>query len=457
MSRAGLPGWNIFTIGVKSFMPRPNPRPPASQTKQAGSLRALYALASVALLSLVAVGLFSAGLRSAGAQVAVGEPQMLPGDGGQFAAAGVQERPQLSRGADSYLSVWTDSRTALSGTLSTSGTGLGSLQDIYAARIGADGRVVDTTPIIISQEQHEQIHPRVGWNGQNWLVSWLTKRPHDLVAARVSPDGAVLDPVPVVIRADVSIESKPAAVIEDDAGNWIVTFESFLPQEGTSIPRGVLAARVSDGGVVLDPGGRLVYNHHNQFMSDSDIARAGDRYLLTFIDIATSSHAVMGLLLDASLNPLRNSPVQLAGGGAKPRVASNGETWFVINRATGTLVGRDGAPTGSTGYLNPFSVADPVVCWDGQYWFVAFSTNYNAATQSHLSQNDLYVSRVTAAGELLDPTGVPVNQEAGHQVNAAIAPGIGGGAQVAWEDLEKRDVGGARIRRSRSARRASRA
>ena len=435
-------------------MPRPTTRPSASRRKLNGSLRALYALASVALLALVVAGLFSVGFRSASAQAALGEPQTLPGDSGTVTAASPQERPQLSRGAESYLSVWTDSRTALAGTLGTSGTGLGNLQDIYAARIAADGRVIDTTPIIVSQEQHEQINPRVGWNGQNWLVSWLTKRPrdqyshtHDLVAARVSPAGALLDAAPIVIRADVSLDSKPAAVIEDGAGNWIVIFESFLPQEGTSIPRGVLAARISDAGVVLDPGGRLIYNHHNQFMGDSDIARAGDRYLLTFVDVA-SSHGVMGLLLDASLNPLRNGPEQLGGGGAKPRVASNGETWFVINRATGTLVNRDGDAAGTTAFINPVSVADPVVCWDGQYWIVAFSTNYNAATQTYLNQDDLYVSRVSATGALLDPNGLPVNQGTGHQVNAAIAPGIGGGAQVAWEDLEKQDVGTARVTRA---------
>jgi hypothetical protein len=155
-------------------MPRPTTRPSASRGKTDGPLRATYVLAALALLALV-VSLFSHGFLSASAQAALGAPQTLPGDPGPVAAPGPQERPQLSRGADSYLSVWTDSRTALAGTLGTSGTGLGSLQDIYAARIGADGRVIDTTPIIVSQEQHEQIQPRVGWNGQNWLVSWLTK------------------------------------------------------------------------------------------------------------------------------------------------------------------------------------------------------------------------------------------------------------------------------------------
>ncbi|MCA1631565.1 MAG: hypothetical protein LC774_14775 [Acidobacteria bacterium] len=341
---------------------------------------AVFALFALLLSSLLLTNFFSAG-----AQVVLSEPQILPGDLGSLAAAGVQERPQLSTGADSYLAVWVDSRTALSGTLFTK-------------------------------------RPRDPYS-----------HTYDLVAARVSPAGALLDQAPIMIRADVSIDSAPRAVIEDGAGNWVVAFESFLPQEGTSIPRGTLVARVSNDGTVLDPGGRLVYNHHSQYMGDSDIARAGDRYLLTFIDIG-QTYRVMGLLLDANLNQLRNGPEQLLSG-TKPRVASNGESWYVVSTGNGTRVSRDGDPVDLGGInIYPVSASDPSLCWDGQYWFVAFNTRYDAATRTYLNDDDIYVSRVSAAGAVIDPAGRPVKQGGGNQISATVAPGLGGGAQVAWQE-----------------------
>ncbi|HEX8355734.1 MAG TPA: hypothetical protein VF611_22695, partial [Pyrinomonadaceae bacterium] len=246
--------------------------------------KGLFITAAVAAASLLLPFL------SVAAQVTLSTPAVLPGDDGRTPAAGRQEEPRVSKGADSYLAVWTDGRTSLSdnGTAGLnvpgSSAGLGSMLDIYAARLDAAGRVVDTTPVIVSQAQHNQTSPRVGWNGTAWLVSWLTVRPRDqfshtqdLVAARVSADGLLLDPEPVVIKSDVSAEQRPAAVIDDGAGNWVVAWEGTLPQEGTSIPRGVFVARVGGDGAVLDPGGRVVYNHHSQFMGNPDLARAGDR------------------------------------------------------------------------------------------------------------------------------------------------------------------------------------
>ena len=50
------------------------------------------------------------------------------------------------------------------------------MHDIYAARMDTAGNVIDTTPIIVSQAQHYQSQPHVGWNGENWLVAWTTER-----------------------------------------------------------------------------------------------------------------------------------------------------------------------------------------------------------------------------------------------------------------------------------------
>lgn len=122
--------------------------------------------------ALLATALFAAAgllppLLGAAAQVALSAPAVLPGHDGRTAAAGRQEEPQVSKGADTYLAVWTDGRTALAdnGTVGLNtgldNAGLGTMLDIYAARVGAAGQVIDSTPVVVSRAPNNQ-RPRRG-------------------------------------------------------------------------------------------------------------------------------------------------------------------------------------------------------------------------------------------------------------------------------------------------------
>jgi len=405
------------------------------------------------LVCLAAAGLAATGLRGAAGQAALVEPYVLPGDAANAAAAGRQEQPQVAPGADARLAVWADYRTVLdeesrAGIVAfdqDGGLGLGSVADIYAARLDPAGRVIDTTPIVVSQAEFGQVYPRVGWNGQNWLVAWFTKRPrdqyshtYDIVAARVSPDGAVLDAEPFVIASDAQNGAWPENVITDEAGNWVVVWTDFLPPEGTSIPRGVFVARVAPDGGVLDPEGRVAYNHHSQFLSFPDLARAGDRYMLTFEGYVGSVQAAWAMPLDANFNPLRPGPEQI-GPGVRPRVASNGETFFAVMGGTATRVSRDGDPLDQTGIqLSPAAsgqaAAQPT--WDGANWFVS----YNAYK---FDGDDIALARVSPAGALLGS--VTLDAGARHQTWSSVAPLPGGGAQVVWQDAATGDVNAALV------------
>ncbi|HYN86759.1 MAG TPA: Ig-like domain-containing protein [Pyrinomonadaceae bacterium] len=424
--------------------------------------------AVIAIILLACAASLLPGFGGAGAQTTVSEPYLLPGDSGRFAAPGAQHQTQVARGADTLLAVWSDSRTMLSvneaGTSSPNGgTGAGSQADIYAARIGADGQVIDRTPIVVNQAGYEQIMPRVGWNGRNWLVVWLTRQENDyynyqMLAARVSPAGVVLDQTPVVIRPSAPDGQWPQSVIEDGAGNWVVVWESSLPQEGSNIPRGVFVTRVADDGTVLDPGGRLVYNHHSQFMSDSKMARAGDRYLLTFVEMGPP-YLLMGLTLDANFTQLRNGPERLSSASSGYDLASDGNTWLVAWKDGGsvynvyaTRVTRDGDPVDTTPILvrsnTGVSPSKSAVVWDGQVWFVVYSSGYDPATQQYnLGGHDVYFTRVTTAGAVLDPNGVAAESGTGNDFDPAAAPGIGGGAQIVWNDTQRFDVNTSRATR----------
>jgi hypothetical protein len=162
-------------------------------------------------ISVVLLSLLSA---SAGAQ-------FLPGDASSVAPAGKQADARIARGGSGYLLVWSDTRTVLAPIFlgaggPCNGDGLGTMTDVYVARLDATGKLLDSTPLVIAEAMYNQTMPQVGWNGQNWLVVWTSERStnryyQDLLAARVAPDGTVMDNPPLVLRASNTPGNVPAA------------------------------------------------------------------------------------------------------------------------------------------------------------------------------------------------------------------------------------------------------
>jgi hypothetical protein len=142
------------------------------------------------------------------------EAIVLPGDLEIAPAAGKQWSPEIAAGGSMFLAVWADAR-ASANVLPENLTGgaafdneNGTMNDIFAARLDAQGRVLDTSPIIVAQQVQNQALPDVAWNGQNWLVVWSGEQgiaccpDINVYAARVSPGGAVLDAPPITIDTD---------------------------------------------------------------------------------------------------------------------------------------------------------------------------------------------------------------------------------------------------------------
>ncbi len=378
-------------------------------------------------------------------------PAALPGDTALAPATGKQEKPQIARGGETSLAVWSDTRTALApnGTMTVggggpyAGPGLGTMNDLYAARLDQNGNVIDQHPIVISQASHNQSSPQVSWNGQNWLVVWYQELETDyynyqMRAVRVSPAGVVLDATPMTIgTATNNLGSIPASVLFDGT-NWVVFWQGFAP---SLTARSVFAARVAADGTVLDPQGFAVHNHPNQNLGDPDVAYNGSGFLLVFHDLGNQT--VYGLRLSQSLTaigaifPINTfSPTKPT----KPQVASDGTDYLVVwdeHPFSGNIGGVTGSRVSAAGQvLNPSglivdgnvgtSESFPSVAWNGANYFVSYMSGFNPV---------INVKRVSSAGAVLDANPIRVSSSPAIAVFPALTSGFNGGVQIVWHDL----------------------
>lgn len=375
--------------------------------------------------------------------------RFLPGDDALGPAAGKQWSPEIAAGNGTFLAVWVDDRSSIN-VLPENLTGgaafdnyNGSMLDIYAARLDAQGNVIDTTPMVVGQQKQNQALPDVAWNGQNWLVVWSGEQgisccpDINVYAARVSPNGVLLDNPPIVVDTDNTNNGLYWPAVSSDGTNWVVVWRDLDAAAGIFTLDG---ARISPAGVVLDPGGvRLRRDTHNSYPVDPDLAFAGDEFLMTWTE---DSGEVKGQLLSPSLQPI--GPVFQINAyspttGLNPRVATNGTDFLVaywedryfgwselrvarVNHA-GQLLDPQAIPvTQAYGYTN----YDPAVAWEGQYYFVVFDKD--------AFQPDIHAARVSPQGSVLDFGGFPVSVNASVQNEAAVAPLTGGGVVALWKD-----------------------
>lgn len=375
--------------------------------------------------------------------------QLLPGDRQPAPAAGIQETPRIAAGGGGYLVVWSDQRSALTTLVAFSGgpymsAGIGSMRDIYAARLDATGALVDSIPILVAQQTLNQGFPAVAWNGQNWLVAWSGQTdmaccPNARIfAARVSASGAVLDPTPIAVATDTQVDGWYGPAVGSDGTRWAVVYRAW-DAAGVSM---LLGKRIAADGTVLDTGAKeLRHDTWNSYPIFPDLVFAADEYMLVWTEDFPSGTegAIRAQRLTAALdrtggvialNPY--SPTK----GHSPRVATDGTSFFAAwfedryfgwaqvfaTRVTHAGVVSDPSGIAVTPYTG-YAQFTPQVAWDGSAWFVGYQGT------------DLRTTRVSAAGAVLDANGIVVRSGSSDDAQPTMAARVGGGVQVAWKDI----------------------
>jgi len=171
-----------------------------------------------------------------------------------------QERPRVAFCKDTFLVVWHDLRN-------------GTDYDVLAARVSADGRLLDAEPIRIAAGPHNQTLPDVAADTEGFLVVWQGFVEQDRAfhgyAVRVGPDGAVGKPADVGLAPclRVAFEGSHFLVACGSRGFWHTGDVRRLGRDGRPLAKEKpfrAAARVGLYSLSAVPGkGWLLVTHRN--------------------------------------------------------------------------------------------------------------------------------------------------------------------------------------------------
>ncbi len=329
--------------------------------------------------------------------------------------------------------------------------------DIYAARVTTAGAVLDSTPIHVASDANYLSAPSVAFDGTDYVVVWVGGTPmgnDEIFAARISPAGQVLDAAPIQITSGSETKLKPVGLGFDGTNflvAWRTTSDSlqaarfstalanldapggfaiansppgnYYPwvaygggvylvvwhqgaggsggggcsqAQGCTGSLAIYGARVTPAGQVLDPGGFAISSDPNDLQDDAAAAFDGANFLVTWHDWA-------------------NSDIHNNGSVAAARVTPAG---VVLDQPALTLAAR----------ALWESVAPPV--FDGTDYFVVWHVDNSP---DKFRNADIYGTRVSTSGQLLDEKPAPVATANGNQFGPGDAV-LNGKILVTWTE-----------------------
>lgn len=346
-----------------------------------------------------------------------------------------QYNPAVSFNDTDYLVAWWDVRNGDS--------------DVYGARVTTGGVVLDTSGIAISTVPGAQGSPRIASAGSDFLVVWRDSRNWtydlgDIYGARVTSEGNVYPPEGIPICYTSGPQTLPA--VANDGANSLVVW-----QDRRSGGDDICGSRVDSAGAVLDPNGILISTDINCQYSTS-ASFDGTNYLVVWEDnrgdpftdicgaLVSPTGTVLGDPLGVAIAPLHQ---------AHPDIASDGMNYLVVweDNRNGfyDIFGTRITPSGTV--LDPWGIVVSDALYDQVRPSVAFNgTDYLVVWEdcraSH--REKIYGARVSPNGAVLDPEGIPIATDDGYHVRPAVGSG-GDTCLVVWGDSRGPRIWGSRV------------
>ena len=242
--------------------------------------------------------------------------------------------------------------------------------DIYGTRVTSDGVVIDTLGFQVGAAPNRQCYPGVAFNGPNFLVAWEDYRHgaiSDIYGARVTPGGVVLDTTGIAITTAISFQQFPS--VASEGLNFLVLWDDCRNDAFGDI----YGARISPGGVVLEPQGIAVSTWPSA--QGGSVAAFGRDYYLIVWGAESNAFCARMLPNGSVLDPIPYNISTAATKQEHPAVASNGTNYLAV--------------------------------WEQEAW----PEGYNI---------DIFGARVDTNGMMLDPKTIPIASDAG---SPAVASG----------------------------------
>ncbi|MEO0183269.1 MAG: FlgD immunoglobulin-like domain containing protein [candidate division WOR-3 bacterium] len=357
------------------------------------------------------------------------------------AERGGQGHPAIAFDGTNYLTVWHDNRSMYNGD------GF----DIYGARVTQTGVVLDPEGKLLSTQIYGQGSSAASFDGANFLVVWHDFRNgtySDIYGARIGLTGEVLDPEGISISSDPYAQKNPSVAF--DGNNYLVVWEGPLNNNFA-----IYGARVSRTGQVLDPNGILIFSSEFTLKAPKVIF-GQENYLVVCEEewhwglhrdrirgalVNTEGMVLTDFILDA---PTDKENVSLSFDGTnflivfqefRPTPVIDCGIYGVSVSQTGVILDPGGIPIS---IKEPDMPRYPSVSFDGTNYFVVWQDYRNAPGA------DIYGARVSPGGVVLDPDGIPIIRQPGDQVRPK-ASFNGSHFVVVWEDVSSGDLIGAKV------------
>jgi len=260
--------------------------------------------------------------------------------------SGQQTAPAIAANDYQALVVWTGGRSGA------------TVNQVYFARVGADGAVLDTNGIALCPTSFTQTAPAVTGNGQGYFVAWADWRgaaanAPNIYGAQVGTNGVVSPANGLPIRVAAGVQTAPTVAF--NGLEYLVAWQEVIP--GSTNRFSIAGARVgADGSVSAD----LLLNINSTGTSySSPVARVGadGRFLVVSQRTQFGAARAVASLVDLEAIPRLDAPTSLANGQFQFLVRGSAGNRYAIEASDaltnwiqlGTL----------TNFVNPSPFIDP--------------------------------------------------------------------------------------------------
>jgi hypothetical protein len=162
-----------------------------------------------------------------------------------------QVYPDIVYAGDHYVMIWEDYRS-----------GEGSLPNIYAARISAEGAVIDNGGVGIALNGNLAMYrPRIAWDSTNFLACWHSGTEGDLNidGIRINASLATVDPQPIAIAQN--IRDQKNACVAFNGENYVVLWMNLngLLKYRIDMARVMPDGTIAESGVLAEGDKHVIY------------------------------------------------------------------------------------------------------------------------------------------------------------------------------------------------------